>query len=390
MSDIEERRADPVEPALGGLFVLELGGAHAAVLAGMLLADNGARVVKVESAAGNPERARPGHHVWNRGKQSVLLDVALPSACAVFERLLARADVAIWDAYAQRGVNTIISDRQQLSRRYPRLVTCEVTGYPAEASRGDLTHASDALVWAYTGRCHDQTGWEPGPSHVVASMPSIAAALLVVQGVTAALLTRSAVDGGQHVWTSLAGAALAISGGVRNEHLAQDRGLSPAPRGSSPFYAAYACRDGAWVQIGCLHGGFVRRAIEVLDTDGSLRRLATDPGFGDGVVIRDAALRSAAYTAMEHALLRQDRATWLAALDGADVPAAPIQATEEFLDDPQARVNGLAEVLDPVVGRMLQAGPFIRLSATPSRIAAAAPLLGQHQDSILAEVGADG
>jgi crotonobetainyl-CoA:carnitine CoA-transferase CaiB-like acyl-CoA transferase len=369
------------QPALDGVFVLELVGSLAGVLAGMLLADNGARVVKVEPPAGSPERSRPGHRVWNRGKQSVLLDLERPSAWAAFERLLERADVVVWDSHAHPRVRVLGDGREVISAVYPRLITCEITGQ---------IEVSDALIAARTGRCGDQSGWEPGPSHVVTPMPSVAAALLVLQGVTASLLVRSARGHGQHVRTSLLGGLLAVSGAVLTDGPQPERGLSPAPRGSAPFYAMYACGDGAWLQLGCLHGGFVRRAIDVLDEDGALGRLAIDPAFGDGVIIQSLEVRAAAYAALERAFVRRDRAEWLTALEAGDVPVALVQATEPFLDDPQARANGLAEVIDSMVGPILQAGAFVRLSATPARIGKGAPTLGQHQATLLAAAGSDG
>src|SRR5438270_8971404 len=291
-------------PALDGLLVLELGAGLPTVLAGMLLADNGARVIKLEPTNGSADRARAGHRVWNRGKQSICLDLQQPREQEIFDKLMARADVAVWDADAPPQAVPSECLRESFSKRYPRLITCEASGYGPTGPLAGLP-ASDALMAALTGRCSDQTGWSPGPSHVVAPMASLAAALLLVQGATAALLVRATTGLGQHVSTSLLGASLAISGATLSASLPTARGLSPDPRGSAPFYAAYPCQDGEWLQIGCLHGGFVRRAIQVLDSDGALARLATDPGFGDGVVIHAEPLRVAVYAAVERALLRR-------------------------------------------------------------------------------------
>src|SRR4051812_22455930 len=133
MSDVGASTSPPPDctPALHGLLVLELGSGLATVLGGMLLADNGARVIKVEPPSGSADRARAGHRVWNRGKQSICLDLHRPHHSDILEHLLARADIALWDA-----TERIVLD--SLLEHYPRLINGVVSGY---GSNGPLADA---------------------------------------------------------------------------------------------------------------------------------------------------------------------------------------------------------------------------------------------------------
>ena len=185
----------------------------AGALATMFLCDNGARVIRIEPPGGDRDRQEPGYRVWDRGKESVFLDLsraissqgldgssagsemAVDEARALFEKLVQKADLLI-ESYPPSSPYQALVDYNRLSATNPRLVQCSITAY---GRRGPLKDepANDDLVMARTGILATQPSFRPGPAHLVHPLPSVGAALLAVQGAVAALLRRSG-DGSRH------------------------------------------------------------------------------------------------------------------------------------------------------------------------------------------------
>jgi len=350
----------------------------------MLLADNGARVIKVEPPGGTPERSEPGHRVWDRGKESIVLDPRDAADRPKLERLLARADVLLHGLTAA-GARALGLDHDRCAQMNSRLVTCAVTGYGPDGPLSERPWR-EALVSARTGRAAGQYGWCPGPSHVALPVLSVGAALLAVQGVVAALLARGSGGRGQHVATSVYAAAFAMSTPVVGGTLrGEGRAWSRRPQGPSPFYGAFACADGEWLHFGCIHPEFVRRATEALGIGEDVAELARDPEFGNGMRIRPEPLREQLFEVVARAVRRRPYAEWARILEAADVPFAPVRQPHQYLDDPQAQVNGVAEVRDPDAGAVRQIGPPVRLLDTPGQVRAGAPRLGEHTHAVVEE-----
>ena len=153
----------------------------------------------------------------------------------------------------------------------------------------------------------------------------------------------------------------------RSNGVPAERGLSRRPRGTSPLYSLYECADGGWLQLGCLHSGFVDRAIEVLGIDAAISQLRSLPGFEDGVVPTTDEVRDPFYDAVATAVLGKTTDEWLDAFARADVPVAPILRSEEFLAHPQAIANGVTISDDSSLGRIVQPGAFIRFAEDPAK-----------------------
>ena len=273
----------------------------------------------------------------------------------------------------------LLDDADALAPGLDHRIRCAISGFGDHGPLADLP-ARDVLVAAHLGLCADQTGWQPGPSYLVHHVPSVGAGLLAVQGILAALLVRRRTGHGQRVATSLFAAALAMSGRVEAGQPFRDRGLSTRPRGTSPLYSVYACADDRWIQFGCLHAGFVERAVATLGIESAVAPLRTDPGFGDGVSPTTESVREPFYAAVAAAVATRPRAAWLAAFEAADVPVAAVLESEAYLDTEQGRANGFAAIEDPVLGRIEMLGPAVRLGRTPARVRAGRPALGQPRD----------
>ncbi len=365
-------------PTLAGLTVLEIDGGEAGAIAGMTLADHGAAVTKIEPPEGAPERRRSGSENWDRGKSSVVVDASGPAAVATLAGLLSTVDVVI---EGQGSLAALLDQADELAGDGSRRIRCSIDGFGAHGPLAGLP-ARDLLVAAHLGSCADQSGWSPGPSYPVHHVASVGAGLLAVQGILAALLVRARDGHGQRVATSLLAAGLAMSGRVEAGTPFRDRGLSARARGTSPLYSVYECGDGRWIQFGCLHGGFVERAVATLGISAAIEPLRSIPGFGDGVAPSPESIRAPFYAAVEGAVRSRPRAEWLALLEAADVPVAPVLDSEAFFDDAQGQANGFGLVDDPQLGAVELLGPALRLSDTPAFIRAGRPDLGEAQPAL--------
>jgi formyl-CoA transferase len=305
----------------------------------------------------------------------------------VLERLVRDADVLVSEPGLD-GVNPVPWAWAELEAMNPRLVYCRITGYGDEGPEaGRPVH--DHLVAARYG-VYDQPGWRDGPTYLTAPVPSIGAALLMLQAVGSALYVREKTGRGQEVTTSLLAGSLAFHPGfVRAsiERPVPDLGLAAArsPLGAAPFYSIYECGDGNWLHFGCLTQQFQQRAMRAIGLEEELTAL----GFGQG---RQAPPETREQViALITARMKERRfAEWAALFEEQDIPHAPSQWTEDLLDDPQVRHEGLViTVDDPVIGPLEQMGPSMVFDDAPEGPPGPAPLPGQHTDDICHELGFD-
>jgi crotonobetainyl-CoA:carnitine CoA-transferase CaiB-like acyl-CoA transferase len=367
--------------ALDSVTVLDLSREPAAALATMFLCDQGARILRLVPP-GRPHLREGGFVVWDRGKACVSLDLDAALACldasdtagtpaADFLRLVAGADVLVED-FAPNAPQQRLVAWKRLQRHNPRLVSCSITAYGKRGPWRDEPPIDD-LVLARTGLLAAMPGFRPAPVHVVHPLPTVGAALFAATGIAAALLARETTGRGRLVETSLMAGSLLYQTKVHGERL--DRQIFQThPAGSAPFYSVYRCADGQWVQLGCVHIGFITAAANLL----GIGELVADPRFNVGRGAASPQVDAELRATLDRILQAKPFAEWAAAFEAADVPFAPARLTEEALCDPQVLHNGMVTTLDdPAVGPVTQMGVPIRLTATPGRIAgarAAAPL----------------
>ena len=350
--------------ALDGITVLELSQTPAGAMAGMFLCDHGARVTRLLDS-GEAALRPGGYRVWDRGKACRRLDLSRAAAdpqASGYESLLRGADIVLEDFPPS-------SDRQALVRAdwlaalNPRLVHCSITAY---GKRGPLRDepAIDELVMARMGILETMPGYRPGPVHVVHPLPSVGAALFAAIGAAAALLGREKTGRGRTVDTSLMAGCLLYQPKVVARDL-EPRPFQTHPAGSGPFYSVYGCADGNWVQLGCVHLGFIRIAATVM----GIADVLDDPRYGGGQIPVSPEADLELRARITEALVTRPYDHWAQRFEESDVPYALARTTEEGLDDPQVRANGMVETLaDPEVGALQQMGVPVRLSRTPGRI----------------------
>lgn len=362
--------------ALDGITILDLTDSPAGALATMLLCDHGARVIRVVDVHA-PALRRDGYVVWDRGKECVQLDFAgiVPpgqraraSAAAatdptsVYEDLVRRADVVV-DSFAPSSPCQAMVAFDWLSALNPRLVHCSITAY---GKRGPLKDEPpiDDLVMARTGILGSQPGFRPPPVHVVHPLPSVGAALLAAQGISAALLAREKTGLGRTVETSLMAGALLYHPKVTGEKLVPGP-FQTHPAGSGAFYSVHECADGNWVQLGCVHVGFIATAATVM----GIKDMIEQPQFHRGRPPQDTEADRELRALVSRVIRTKPYAEWARLFEAADVPFAPARLTEESLDDPQVKANNMViELQDPEVGPVVQMGIPVQLSATPGQV----------------------
>jgi crotonobetainyl-CoA:carnitine CoA-transferase CaiB-like acyl-CoA transferase len=349
--------------SLDGITVLDLTQGAAGALATMFLSDHGAKVIRcVESDA---QAVRDGgYRVWDRGKAIVRVTATSVDGERLdgrFERLLGAADVLIEDHAP--GLRSAALAYGRLRVGNPRLVACSLTAYGEHGAYRDEP-AIDDLVLARTGVLSGMPGFRPAPIHVVHPLPSTGAGILAALGIAAALLAREKTGLGRHVATSLVAGALLYHPKVESEHLAPHV-FQTNPYGSAPFYSVYACSDEEWIQLGCVHPGFIARAAELM----GIGELIADPVYGRGHAPQTAEADAHLRGVVAEVMRSRSASAWAEVFESKDIPFARARTTQEGMDDPQVLHNGMVVNLDdPAVGPMMQMGVPVRLSGTPGSI----------------------
>ena len=374
--------------ALEGLLVLDCSQVMAGPYAALQLATMGAEVIKIEPPSGDTCRTWGpfvGEHSMafvavNCGKKSVVLDLRVPEDVARFRALVRCADVLI-ENYRPGTMDRLGLGYEVLRSDNPSLIYCAVSGYgqtgPYAAQGG-----YDLMAQGYSG-IMSVTG-EPGGPPVKAGIPvtDLGAALFAVQGILAALLHRDRTGEGQFIDTSLFDAGVALS--VWEAHTYFAARERPAPLGSAHRllapYQAFAASDG-YFTVGAGPQRLWERFCRLL----GLERLIDDPVYADPP--KRVANRQGLQDAIEAVTRTQTRAHWLETLQAAGIPAGPIYGYDEVFADPHTAARGLLKEVELAgAGRVHTLGPALKLSATPLRIGAGAPRLGEHTEEVLASL----
>ncbi len=365
---------------LSGITVVDVSSGMAAALASMLLADNGARVIRVALRDEDATRRPDIFAVYDRGKEVVRLDADDPGAKAALRDLCAGADVAIDDLAPSSSLRELL-DLDRLGRLRDvddALVHCSITAY---GTRGPLRDepADHDLVAARMGILGSQPSYRGGAVYVAHPVAYVGAALLACIGICAALYRRERTGVGSRVETSLMAGALLYAPKAVSDSL-PPRPMNMTPQGGGPFYSVFECADGEWIQIGCIHSGFVDLAAAVI---GVAEAIATDPEFGDGRWPRTESARKRLFDMVADRLRSRPAAEWIAELRAADVPCDVVRSAEEAMSDTQILHNRLVqEVEDPLLGKTQMVGLPISLSETPGRVGVRKEGVGSRKEEI--------
>jgi len=376
---------------LAGIKVLELAQIMAGPTCGLMLADLGADVIKVERVPGGDDTRmmnRPSVRgesaafmAMNRNKRGIALNLKLPAAQEALKRMVAGADV-LTENYRKGTMEKLGMGYAALKALNPRLIYCSISGYGrtgpyADKGGYDLIAQGMSGLMSITG--------EPGraPAKSGAPVCDINAGLLAALGVVSAYIHRLKTGEGQLVDTSLFEAGIQQTYWQSAIYFAT--GEVPGPGGSahhlSAPYQAFRAADG-WLTIGGANQANWERLVRVL---GAPEWLA-EPRFRTNA---DRMANLEALVAVMQARLKtRSVGEWVGLLEAEGVPCGPINSVADMAADPQALARGMVVELDhPRAGATRALGLPIKLSASPGKVARPAPLLGQHTREVLAEFG---
>ncbi len=390
---VEQRKPAGSGP-LAGIKVIELAHIMAGPVCGLMLADMGADVVKVEKVPGGDDSRRmlppaiegesAAFMMMNRNKRGIALDLKKEEGKAVLHRLLRDADVVI-ENYRRGTMEKLGFGSEAMTEIKPGIIYCDISGFGrtgplADAAGFDLIAQGMSGLMSITGEGHGRP-----PVKVGAPVTDISAGLLACMGVMAALVERGKTGQGQKVDTSLFEAGIIQTYWQSAIRLAT--GVSPGPMGSAhPLnapYQAYPTADG-WINVGAANQSNWLRLLDAIEAP----ELAQDPRFAANPG-RMGNLDE--LTAVLNAIFkRRTTAEWLAVLERAGVPAGPVLTIAEMHDYPQTRARDMVvKVEHEKAGPVETLGLPIKFSRTPGSVRRGAPTFGQDSRAILAELGYD-
>ncbi len=378
---------------LDGLRVLDYGRFIAAPWCSALLADMGADVLRVEKREGGEDRwvqsvtetGEGGTFLQcNRNKRSLTLDSTTSEGAEITRRLVARSDIVVANMPAA-GMRASGLDYPTLKSIRPDIILASATAYGEGGPYSDRI-GFDGAGQVMSGATYRQ-GLADQPIRTVVPYADFGTALTLTIGVMMALFHRDKTGEGQHVEGALLPTALMLSNAflIERDLLGVDkprmgnRGTSVAP------CDLYRTSDGGWVLLQIAGQPMFKRWCRLVGHE----ELFEDPRFADddlrwenGDVLNDL---------MQEWCADQTKAEVLERLEAAKLPAAPMHSTQEALDDPHVRAMGYLQRV-PFPGAShdvpIIETPF-RMSATPGSIRRRAPLLGEHTDEVLDEIGYD-
>ncbi len=383
----------PRTGALTGLTVLDLTRVLSGPFATMTLADLGADVVKIEQPGTGDDTRQWGPPFQgdeaayflsvNRNKRSLAVDLKLTDGLALVRDLARRADVVV-ENFRPGTAARLGLGYDDLSADNPGLVYASISGY---GQTGPDSHRAgyDAIAQARSG-IMSVTGEADGPPvRVGVSSADLVAGMWAVIGILAALRERDRSGQGQWVDISLLDGSVSWLTYVAAGYFAT--GTRPPRYGSAhptiAPYQGFATKDGE-LMLAVGNDAIWRRFAPAAGLDD----LVDDPRFATNplrVSHRDELLPLVA-----DAMASRTSAQWVEVLDAAGVPVGPIQTVDEVVTDPQVLARGMVgEVEHPTAGTLRTIGCPVRLTATPPQVRTAPPLLGQHTDDVLAELGVD-
>jgi crotonobetainyl-CoA:carnitine CoA-transferase CaiB-like acyl-CoA transferase len=360
----------------------------------MLLADMGARVIKIEQRGkGDDTRGWGPPFIGsesayflsiNRNKESLTLDLKQPDAAGILDRLLERADMLV-ENFRPGTMERLGYGYESVAARWPHLVYCSISGFGQTGPRRDEP-GYDAVVQA-EGGLMSITGHRDGPPvRLGVAISDIVSGMFAAQGITLALFARERTGRGQRVDIGMLDSTAALL--TYQAAICFATGRAPERMGNRhPTivpYETFDASDGDLV-VAVGNDDLWRSFCAAID----LPALATDPEFATNKarVERYVELRPV----LAERLRMKTRAEWMAALGARGVPCGSVRDVREVVDDPQLAAREMVQSIEhSAIGALRVLGVPIKLSDTPGAVRTAPPTLGEHTDWILRnDVGLD-
>ena len=376
---------------LAGLTIVDLTRVLSGPYCTMLLADMGARVIKVEHPVhGDDTRAWGPPFVGketayflsiNRNKESLTLDFKNTEGREILAKLISKSDVVV-ENFRPGAMARLGLDYSTLAARHPRLVFCSISGFGQDGPRRDQA-GYDAVIQA-EGGLMSVTGDADGRAfRVGVAVTDMVAGLLAVQGILLALFARERSGRGQHIDISMLDGVISLLSYHASIYLttgAESRRVGNRHATIAP-YDTFAASDGELFLAVGNDEQFQRFCAAT-----GLQHLLADDRFSTNParVRNEAALKEL----LEPVMRERTRDGWLREFATAGVPCGAVRSVPEALSDPQVAARRMVEAVEhAVLGPMKVLGTPIKLSDTPASVRTAPPTLGQHTDTVLGELG---
>ncbi len=386
MKPIEASTSGP----LTGIRVIDFGRFIAGPYCGMLLADMGAGVIRVDRRKGSEDRYTGpvtedgeggGFLSLNRNKRSLTLDTSKPASAEIIRRLARSADVVL--ANLPVGVLKKMGlDYDSLCALKPDIILARVSTFGPEGPYANRT-GFDTIAQAMSGAM-SLTGFPGPPVRELVPFEDYGTALHTAFGIMVALYHRARTGHGQVVDASLLATGVTFMQALLAER--HVTGIERRQRGNAAFYSApadtYQTRDG-WIIVQVIGPDMFARWARLVGREDFI----TDPRFADD--LKRADNREAITEAMMAWLGGRSSEEALALLEAARVPAGPVLSLDEVIENPQVRESGMLHYSEyPGAPKPVPlASPAVKLSATPGAIRRRAPTLGEHTGEVLGELG---
>jgi crotonobetainyl-CoA:carnitine CoA-transferase CaiB-like acyl-CoA transferase len=371
-----------MQPTLAGIRVVEQGTFITGPCAGMMLADLGADVVKVESPEGDPYRAyqggrySPHFQAYNRNKRSIALDMKRADDCALFRTLVGEADVYIQN-FRPGTAERLGAGVERLTGLNPRLVYCSISGFGATGPYAE--HPSyDSVAQALSGFLSVVVDYRR-PQFLGPALADAITGLYASQGILSALVQRGRTGRSCHVEVSMleAMAHFAVEPFAAFFALGQTPTAADRPR----LAQAYILHTSD-ARLIAIHLSSLEKFWEGLVTALEAPELARDPRFDTRLH------RIAEYEALQLELdtrfARQPLAHWVQRLRAQDVPHAAVNRIDDVVRDPQVEHLGIIVPVEAAHAATRSVRPALKFDGARARSVYAAPLLDEHGKAIRA------
>ena len=402
--------ATPLPPgALDGVRVLDLSRVLAGPWCTQTLGDLGAEVIKIERPAGNGQSGGDDTRGWgppflkdrndhdtaeaayflgaNRNKRSVTIDIAQPEGQALILQLADRCDVMI-ENFKVGDMARYGLDGESMLRRCPRLVYCSITGFGQTGpyrDRAGYDYAVQGMggLMSVTGERDDLPGG--GPQKVGVAVADLFTGMYATVAILAALRHRDATGAGQVIDMALLDTQVAMLANLGANYLVTRKAPGRAGNAHQNIvpYQVFEVADGHLILAVGNDAQFDRFCSVA-----GCPELSRDPRFAaNSSRVRN---RDKLVPLLAQRLRQRSRADWLGALQAAKVPCGPINDMADVFADPQVRARAMTVTLPhPHLDALELVASPMKLSATPVQLRRAPPLLGQHTDEVLQELGID-
>ena len=370
------------EATLAGIRVLEQGTFITGPCAGMMLADLGADVIKIESPEGDPYRAyqggqySPHFQAYNRNKRSLALDMKQQTDCALFDRLAAEADVYIQN-FRPGTAGRLGAGVERLQNLNPRLVYCSISGFGSSGPYADRP-SYDSVAQALSGFLSVVVD-NRRPQFLGPALADAITGMYASQAILAALVQRGRSGRGSHVEISMleAMAHFAVEPFAAFFALGETPTSADRPRLAQAYILRTA--DGRLIAI---HLSSLEKFWEGLVAALDAPELKEDPRFNPRE--RRVAEYETLRIELDTRFARQPLEHWVRRLQAQDVPYAPVNLIDDVVRDPQVEHLGIVVPVDLPHTATRAVRPAAQFDGSRARSVGAAPLLNQHGESIRA------